>query len=845
MPINALTHQQLSIRLQSDELPFKSVSEVASNVDFLGQHRAKLALSFGLETKRRGYNLFAMGNSGTGRISMVMKHLEAKAQLQKAQPDWIYVNNFDEPREPWVVQMPTGYGRELVSDCQKMVGRLLVTIPAAFENPSYQRKKSAIDKTFNQKFESAIESLEKEANEKGFALFQDASNISFSPLIDGKPVDELTFSGLPQEKRDSINLVIDELEDKLTEALLEMPQWTRESYDAVQDLNALTISLASTPIISELEEKYRGLTGLQIYFKELKKFLVKIIQENFNLVESPELKNDRHLREMLQQTIVPNLLVHNNPAMGAPVVHEEHPTFSNLFGRVEYWNEGGAVITGYQHIRSGALHRANGGYLVLEADKIFDDPYIWGQLKQALQTQELKLDPPTMEGQSAVTIGLSPHGVPLNVKIILVGTRDYYYMLQEQDDEFSELFRVLVDFDEHLDKNDDNIMHMAQLVKTHSEREGFAEITNDGFIELVKFSSRLCGHQQQLSTRFGEVFELLGEADVVRLQQHMPTINSDHIVEALQQREFRHSRIRGEMLQEVLENQIIIHTDGDVVGSINGLTVWEIGSTDFGTPARITATVFPGNKGIVDIERESELGLSIHSKGVLILSGFLANRYAREFALTLSANIVMEQSYGLIDGDSASLAELCALISAITEKPIKQSMAVTGSINQFGEVQAIGGVNEKIEGFFGLCKARGLTGKQGVIIPKANQSHLMLKREVIEAVEQGMFTIYAVQNVEQALELLCLNPGDSLAELHKQISVNLKQLHDVCEDVDDDEDAEHEEEIKKLEHAKQIEQEKHKKHPEKELEAHEKGCHEKESADKELKSADSEFGESQ
>ncbi len=809
MPINPLSVEQLSTIINVPQLPFNSLQELESNVDFLGQQRAKHALAFGLETRRKGYNLFAMGNSGTGRISMVMRHLEAKAQLEKPQPDWIYVNNFDVSREPWAVQLPTGYGKQLVSDCQKMVGRLLVTIPAAFENPSFQRRKTAIDKQFNQKFEAAIESLEAEANAKGFALYQDAFNISFSPVVDGKPIDDITFTSLPADKRDEINKSVDELEDKLTEALLEMPQWKRDSYDSMQVLNSSTIEMASSPIISELEDKYRGLAGIQIYFKELRKHLVKLILENFNLLETPELKNDKTLRELLQHTFVPNLLVSNNPTSGTPVVYEAHPTFANLFGRVEYWNDGGGHATSYQYIRSGALHRANGGYLVLEVEKIFEDPYIWGQLKQALQTQELKLDPPMQEGQSMVTIGLAPHGVPLDLKVILVGSREYYYLLQDQDPEFSELFRVLVDFDEHLDKNEANITHLAQLVKTHSETEGFGEVTAEGFVELVKFSSRLCEHQSQLTTRFGEVFELLGEADVIREQQHATRIDRSHIEDALQQREYRHSRIRNEMLQEVLEGQIIIHTEGDVIGSINGLTIWEIGSTDFGTPARITATVFPGNKGIVDIERESDLGLSIHSKGVLILSGYLANRYAREFPLTLSANIVMEQSYGLIDGDSASLAELCALISAITERPILQSLAVTGSINQFGEVQAIGGVNEKIEGFFGLCKARGLNGKQGVIIPKANQSKLMLKKEVIDAVEQGLFSVYAVSTVDEALEILCLSDKGTLDELNKLISERLKHLHDVCED-ELEEDDEQEEELKKLEQAKQAEKEQEK-----------------------------------
>lgn len=806
MPSFALPVEKLSIQLSVNDLDFSSLSELEPSVEFLGQERAKKALSFGLETNRSGYNLFVMGDSGIGRISMVMRYLKAKAQLRGAQPDWVYINNFDEPREPWAMPLPAGNGKKLKRDCQKLVRRLLVTIPAAFENPSYQRKKTAIDKYFNQQVESAIELVEKEANQLNFAVYQDATTVSFSPLVDGAVVDDITFAGLPQEQRDDINATIDKLEGKLSEALLEMPQWKRESYEKLQELNSNTLETAVAPIIDELSITYRGLAGTQIYFKELGSHLVTLILENFDLLESPERKNDSYLRELLTQNFVPNQLVTNNPDSGAPVVYEAHPTFANLFGRVEYWNEGGAVTTSFQHIQNGALHRANGGYLVLEAQKILEDAAIWNQLKRILQTRELKLEPPTAESQTAVTIGLSPHGVPLNLKIILVGTREYYYLLQEHDPEFSELFRVLVDFDEHLDRSPEALLHLARLVKTHSEAEDFADLSNRGFIELVKYGVRLSGHQDKLSTRFKDIFELLGEADVIRIQQGEARIHSRHIVAALTEREYRHSRIRNEMLRDLVEGQVLIDTEGTTVGCINGLTVWEIGSTDFGTPAKITVTVFPGNKGIVDIERESELGLSIHSKGVLILSGYLANRYAQSFPLTLSANVVMEQSYGFIDGDSASLAELCALISAVTEKPIIQSLAVTGSINQFGEVQAIGGVNEKIEGFFGLCKARGLNGQQGVIIPKANQLNLMLKQDVLDAVEADMFYIYSVEKVDEALALLCQLSVDEVANLHKRITEKLKSLHDICEaieeEVDEEEQTEH---AKKIEHAREVE----------------------------------------
>jgi len=777
MSIFPLNVEQLTAKISVNDLPFSSISELDSSTEFLGQERAKNALAFGLESKRAGYNLFVMGSCGTGRISMVMRSLQTKAHLQNSPSDWVYINNFEEPREPWIIEMPNGLGKQLVSDCQIFVNHLLATIPAVFENPDYQRKKTAVDKYFKRKIESAIALLEKEAAQKNITLYQEESNISFSPTLDGEIVDEVKFANLSQSKRDELNKAIDELEEKLSEALLGVPQWSRESYDALQELDTETINKAIQPLIEELENKYPGLIGAQFYFKAVKKHIVKLILEHFNLLEQSDFKSKNELRELLQQTFVPSLFVSNSLSPGAPVVYEANPTYTNLFGQIEYRNDGGAITTNFQQIRSGSLHRANGGYLIVEVEKLFKEPYIWGQLKQALQTRELKFEVPKVDGQALVTVGLTPHAMQLKLKIILVGNRESYYLLKEQDNEFSELFRVLVDFDEHLDRTDEHLIHLAQLVKSISISENFAEISQQGFVELVRISARFCGHQNKLSSRFGELFEMLGEADILRGIQGAEKIDSCHLLEAQSQREYRHSRIRNGMLENVLEGQIIINTNGRKVGSVNGLTVWQVGSTEFSTPARITATVFPGRKGIVDIERESELGLSLHSKGVLILSGYLANQYARDFPLTLSANIVMEQSYGLIDGDSASLAELCALISAITETPVRESFATTGSINQFGEVQAIGSVNEKIEGFFMLCKARGLSGEQGVIIPEANLPHLMLKKEVLDSVEKKLFSIYAVSNVEQALELLCLPEGEDMQMYQKRIIGKLKQLY--------------------------------------------------------------------
>ncbi|WP_196138933.1 AAA family ATPase [Aliikangiella sp. G2MR2-5] len=772
-----LNAADLTSSIDEKSLPFARFSDLQASSEFLGQDRAIEAMHFGLTTKQKGYNLFVMGERGDGRLSIVTHHLESKAKIEKCQSDWVYVNNFEEPTDPWAMQLPSGVAKKLLDDCKNLISQLMVSLSAAIENPAYQRKKTSLDKSFNRKVEAVISEIEKMASSQSIALYQEGGDVSFSPIIDGKPVDDVVFAGLSQSNKDHFNRLIDRLEEELVESLLEMPQWKRKIYDKVKRLNKETISKVVSQLFDEIEDDYLGLAGVQIYFKESRKHLVDLILDYIGLLESSESKDNEKLRDTLLHSFVPNLLVANNQVSGAPVVFESRPSYSSLFGQIDYWNEQGITKTSFQHIRCGALHRANGGYLVLEVEKLLADPVLWRQLKQALQTKEIKLSPPTIEYLPGSTTGLNPHGVPLDVKVILVGERDFYYWLEEFDSEFGELFRVLVDFSEDMEASRENIEHLARLVKAHCEKDNIGELNNRGFIELLKYSARRCGHQNKLSTRLSEIFEILSEAEVVRRARGDDQLSDNNILEAQANREYRHSRIRDEMLDKIIEGQVLIETAERRVGSINGLTIWRIGSSEFAMPARITATVFPGKKGIIDIEKESQLGLSLHSKGVMIISGYLANRYAKAFPLTLSANIVMEQSYGLVDGDSASLAEICCLISAVSDCPIRQSLAVTGSVSQFGEVQAVGGINEKIEGFFNICQKRGLDGNHGVIIPKANSCNLVLNKQVIEAVERKQFKVYAVENIDQAVELLCLEPEESIDTLSRRVSGELEKLY--------------------------------------------------------------------
>ena len=535
-----------------------------------------------------------------------------------------------------------------------------------------------------------------------------------------------------------------------------------------------------------IRDRYKDVECVDTYLNK--------IQQNLHRTVIAELTDDRILesredsakRTFLEETYLPNLIVSRHTDSGAPVIYESHPNYANLFGRIEYTSDQGALVTHYRKICPGALHQANGGYLIVDAEKILHEPFVWEALKRALSSRQLKIESPYSEMGMVSTTTLIPQMIPLNVKIILIGSRSTYYLLQDLDDEFNDMFRVLVDFDDHLSCSTEHIIAFARLLQSRCQEKEYASIARDGVVRLIEQSARLAEDQRHLSARIGDLFELLAEAEFVRKLAQDEFINEVHVSRALEAKEQRSGRIQKEILDDILDNTILIDTDGEAIGKINGLTVLSIGDNSFGAPARITATVYPGGRGIVDIEREANLGQNIHTKGVMILTGYLGHTYAQEFPLEVSASIAMEQSYGYIDGDSASLAEACALISALSHIPIHQSMAVTGSINQYGEVQAVGGINEKVEGFFAVCKARGLTGKQGVLIPASNVKHLVLKREVIQAVNDGLFNIYGISSVDQALEILMDRKAGKLSKkgTFPRGSVNyrvLERLRDIAD----------------------------------------------------------------
>ncbi|TPQ25598.1 ATP-binding protein [Methylomonas koyamae] len=757
----------------------------------LGQNRAQSALAFGIAMKAPGYNIFVMGNPGTGRLSMVSHHLTAYAEQQESPLSYAYVENFENPREPVAVELPSGEGHSFAKDIEKLIDNVLATFPAAFESPSYQQKKTAIERRFNQRYNAAIDLVDSKARAMGVALYRDNDSITFLPIRNNKALDEEQFTLLPEAERDAFHQHTEELEEYLGDVLLELPQWRRTLAEEIRQLDSDTIKLALEPLLAELTDKYQNVDDVITYLAEVEKNLSNTISDFLMPTRNPESREIIAKRQMLVEQYLPNILVDcKHDAAGAPVIYEPHPIYQNLFGRIEYLSDQGTLITNYRRICPGSLHRANGGYLILDAEKILTYPFVWEGLKRALKAGKIEIESPYSE-LGINTITLKPEVIPLNVKVILVGTRDIYYLLEELDSEFNEMFRVLADFDDYIKRTPDSIGQFVQVMKQQARDAGAKPLTDGALVRLIEHSCRLAENQQRLSAHVNNCLEIIAEANLLGSQTGAAQIGKAEVELALAAREQRNGRIAEAILEEMLDGTILIDTDGEAIGKVNGLTVMDIGGSSFGAPARITTTVHPGSRGIVDIEREVELGQPIHSKGVMILTGYLGHCYAQQFPLAISASIAMEQSYGHIDGDSASLAELCCLISALTRTPIKQGFAMTGSINQYGEVQAIGGVNEKIEGFFELCAARGLTGRQAVIIPASNKRNLMLKREVIDAVEQGLFAIYAISSVDEALNLLTGQEAGAMnAEgQYPEGSVNFKavaRLKEISEITSDD-----------------------------------------------------------
>lgn len=766
-----LPPDRLTARIDPASLPFASTAELQPAEGALGQARAREALAFGVAMDRPGYNIFVMGEPGVGRLSLTRQYLEARARERATPQDLLYLNRFDEPREPAALKLPAGMGKAFAADMESFADNLLASFPAAFEHPGCQRRKAEIERGLAQRYNQAVDAVEKRARERNVAVFRDGENISFAPTLGDEPVSEEEFAAFSETDQETFRRNAQELEQYLAEALLDLPAWKRDAAAGLRRLQRETIVEAVEPLLDSLARTYGEQPEILRYLDAMRADLPRQVGESLMEERAQDSPEEADKRELLLRRYGPNLLVAREPGAGAPAIYEANPCYANLFGRLEYLNEQGTLVTHHRLARPGALHRADGGYLVLEAAKLLAEPQVWPGLKRVLQTRELPIEPSTQEQAAPAVQSLKPQPFPLELKLVLVGERALYYLLQAMDDEFAELFRVLADFDEFFPRDDATALSLLRLVKRHAGDA--APLSAAAAARLVEYGSRLAEHRQRLSARVGDLLELTAEAELARRGDGGALIEARHIAKALADRETRLGRFADRIFEEMLADVLLIDTAGTAIGQVNGLTVLEAGDSRFGMPARVTATVSPGGRGVVDIEREVRLGQALHSKGVLILSGYLAHRYAHDFPLAISAHIALEQSYGYVDGDSASLAEVLALISALADAPIRQDLAITGSIDQYGEVQAVGGVNEKIEGFFRLCRARGLSGTQGAVLPRANVANLMLADALVEAASGGEFAVYAVASVDDALELMTGQPAKTV---NRRVSARLRKM---------------------------------------------------------------------
>lgn len=759
MPMPApLTPEQLCRRCDPEQFGFRTTAEIDDLTEIIGQLRATNAARFGIGMRRQGYNLYVMGPSGSGKRTLMRHLLEQRAGEDAPPYDWCYVHNFSQPHKPRAIRLPAGKGAELRDDMQQLVDELRATIPAVFEGEEYRQRLSQINEEFGERQARAFGEVGDEAAKRGIALLRTPNGFSFAPARDGEVISPEDYAKLPEDEQRRIERDTGELQERLEKVIHQVPGWRRERSERIRKLNEEAVLFAAGHLIDTLRAEYAPFPEVCAYLDEVQGNIIENMEDFRRSRDEPAspaalLMGVREGGDDFSRFRV-NLLVGHGAVPAAPIVDEEHPTVQNLIGRVEYLSQLGTLVTNFLQIKPGALHQANGGYLLLDAVKLLTQPFSWEALKRALATREIRIESPGQMYGLISTSTLEPEPIPLDVKVVLLGDRLLYYLLAEYDAEFAELFKVAADFEDEVPRSADNALLYARLVGTLARKDGLRPFDRGAVARVIEHCARRAEDAEKLSTHMESLADLLREADYWAGQGKREAATAADVERAIEAQIHRADRLRQRSQEAILRGTLVIDTEGAQVGQVNGLSVFQLGQYAFGQPSRITATTRLGSGSVVDIQREVKLGGAIHSKGVLILSSFLATRYAAERPLSLSASLVFEQTYGQVDGDSASLAELCALLSSLAGVPLRQSLAITGSVDQFGRAQAIGAVNEKIEGFFDICSQRGLNGGHGVLIPAANLPHLMLRRDVVEAAAAGRFHVYAVTTVDEALELL-------------------------------------------------------------------------------------------
>lgn len=758
--VEPLQPEQLYQQTDPAQFEFETTAELNGDVEVVSQERALAAVRFSIGIEQEGYNLYALGPQGLGKYHAVREFIEQRAASEPAPPDWVYVHNFETAHKPNAIPLPAGRGVALRDDMKKLVDELQAVLPSTFESEEYQIQRHGVEEELRERQESAFEALRSEASERGIALIQTPNGLAFAPMQEGEVIQPQEFLKLPEEEQKRVQGEVEALQEQLQRIMRQVPLWQRETREKVRELKHEVASFVVHPLIQDVRSRYADVAEVQAYLDVVEKDVIENVDE-FLQSQSGDEGNPLAMMMRSRQPNEPdftnyevNVLVDNSDQEGAPVVHVELPTYQNLLGRVEHISQMGALITNFTLIKPGALHEANGGYLLLDARKLLQQPYAYEGLKRALRTEEITIESLGQVYSLISTVSLEPEPIPLDVKVALLGDRMLYFLLHQYDPEFGELFKVMVDFEDVIERTPEANREFAQLIAAIARRDDLRPLHRTAVARLLEFAAREADDKERLSTHMQRLSDLVREADFWTGEAGRDVVSAEDVQAAIDAQLYRAGRVRERMQEAIIRETILVDTTGEKVGQINGLSVISLGTTAFGRPNRITATVRMGRGEVIDVERRVELGGPLHTKGVLILSSFIASRFSSDRPFSLNASLVFEQSYGGVDGDSASSAELYALLSALAGAPIKQGLAVTGSVNQLGQVQAIGGVNEKIEGFYDVCAARGLTGNQGVLIPEANVKNLMLREDVREAVAAGRFHIYPVSHVDEGIEIL-------------------------------------------------------------------------------------------
>ncbi len=761
-----LDYTQLKNSCSPSDFAFQSTAELTPLREIIGQERAIKAFEFGLAVKMKGYNIYMSGPSGTGKTTYALNSTEKLAETEPVPKDWCYVYNFQNQMKPKAISFDAGVGKQFKEDMAELVAEIRKELSKVFLSEDYQKQKLVIIHNFEERQDEMFDEMSVLADQYDFMLKSMESSIYFIPIINGEPVEDENYDVLSDDEKEMIEKNNQILQEKMAPLMREIHEMQKDCDKQVEELNRKVGMAAIGHSVEKLIEKYKEYERAVSYVEDVQKDVLDNLDQFMEEEQSKEeiLSSLMPLLGKKQEEDITlryrvNLIVDHSQTQGAPVVATFNPTYSNLMGEIEYDSEFGSLTTDFMKIKSGLFHQANGGYLIVQAHDILTMPHAWEALRSVIKTKEINIDSIREIQGSTTAPALKPEPIPVQFKVIMIGSEYFYDLLNEADEEFHKFFKIRADFDYEMPRTDENILKLTRFIKGFVEREKTLEFDAGAICAIIEYSSRSVSDQGKLSTRFNFLAEILVEAYTWAKMEDATIITEKYVRKAIYEKEQR-MKLYEEKLDEMLDEDIImIDTQGAEIGQINGLAVLDMGSYAFGTPSRITATTYVGKSGIVNIEKEARMSGHTHDKGVQIITGFLGQTYAQKFPMALSCRVCFEQNYNGIDGDSASSTELYCIISSLAELPIRQNLAVTGSVNQKGEIQAIGGVTQKIEGFFNLCKKRGLTGNQGVIIPSSNVKELVLNDEVIEAVKEGTFHIYPIAHINEGIELLMEYPA--------------------------------------------------------------------------------------